>query len=237
MAVINAVNGAAALASYGATDTTILLEQNSTFKGDLYTAPGGNPASEIRVSPGATFTGTKRALDVAVDIAPPPSPPVPGVVSDRTYSGSTVTVLNGDIFCRDFNVRDDAVVEFDGNTRLVVTGDFHFTKNARLRLRPYAKLTVFVAGQMLLKDNAQLNLDGNPSRFVLVSSASTKRVYFLTGSVKLCATGIAPQAEMFLWDEAEFFGAFRGERLKLDRNSKMHCSEDLSPPIMWLEQQ
>ncbi len=87
-AVLNGVGGAALLASNGTTDTTIWVKDAATFKGDGYTAPGGNPTAEIRVAPAATFTGTRAALVLPVPIAALTPPPITTPATTLVYAGT-----------------------------------------------------------------------------------------------------------------------------------------------------
>lgn len=237
--VLNAApgTGTALLASHGATDTTIRLEHYSVFRGDGFTTPGGSPNDEIRIASTATYTGIKSALDVPVDITAPPSPPMVGTPPDRNYTGSSTVVLSGDVYGKNFHARDDVTIEISGTTRIILSGDFRFSKRAKLTLQPHARLTIFCPGWVLFQDDVQVNLGGNPTRLNVVCGGTNYRILVMVGNARVCGTIIAPGADLLMWDRAEFFGAYRGKRLTMDKDSKMHCSEDGPVPITWLEQQ
>lgn len=234
-AIVNGAGGLDLLASNGTTDTTIWVKDSAVFKGDGYTAPDGNPIEEIRVAPAATFTGTKSALTLPVPIAALTPPAVAAPVGERLYSGTTTTRITGVISATHFRARDTATVEVEGATRVVLTGDFKFSHAARLILLPGATLTVYCPGNVLIAGNAQVNVGGDPARFVLSCPVAPEVVVRETG--RLCTTLLAPMAELKLTTSAEFYGAFAGRRVKVDNAAKFHCAQGQIGPITWLEQQ
>ena len=58
----------------------------------------------------------------------------------------------------------------------------------------------------------------------------------LRNAVKVCATVLAPATELKVKDTAEFSGAFRGKRMKVERDANVHCAEARPAPITWIEQ-
>jgi hypothetical protein len=233
-AVISGTGGPALLASHGATDTTIWVKDTATFKGDGYTAPGGSPNDEIRVAPAATFTGTKAALTTIVPIAALPAPPVTIPVNNLSYSSGTPTIT-GDVYGRTFDARGNVIMNVSGKTRLILTGDFKVSDHARLVLAPDASLTVFCAGNVVITGQARINLDGDPGRVIISAPAAAK--IEINDKVQLCATLLAPLAELKLKDMADLYGAFAGRRLIVEGSAKVHCPETQAGSITWLEQQ
>jgi hypothetical protein len=132
-------------------------------------------------------------------------------------------------------VKDNAVLEIDRDTRIILTGDFNVLKNARVVLRPGARLSVYCLSEVHIVENAQVNVGGHPGR-VTLSCPVTPKIE-LKNTAKLCATVFAPLAELKLNDTSEFFGAYCGRRITLDHGSKFHCAQTQRGPLMWTEQQ
>lgn len=234
-AIVNGTGGTALIASHGATDTTLWIKDSGVYKGDGYTTPGGNPTDEIRVAMTATYTGTKNALILPVPIAALTAPPVVGTPVDRVISGTNVAVISGNVYYKKLEVKDDAVLEVDGNTQVVLTGELKFSKNARLVLRPGARLTIHCPKEVKIEESPQLNVGGHPGRFTLSCTVAPK--IELKKTAKLCATILGPLTELKIEEKAEFFGAFSGRRVQIDDEGKFHCAHNQAGPISWVEQQ
>ncbi|HEV2294621.1 MAG TPA: hypothetical protein VGR35_12265 [Tepidisphaeraceae bacterium] len=236
-AIVNATGGTALLASRGSTDITIWATDNAVFNGSGYSAPGGNPASEIRVGAAATFTGTKNALAYPLSIAALTAPAASGAVTDRIISGTTTATLSGDVFCDNFEIHDDALVEVEQDTRLMVAGNFRLLDNARLVLRPGVRLTVHCGGWVQIAGNARVNVEGDAHPRRLTISCPTALRIDVRDSARLCATVLAPLAELKLIQSAEFSGAFIGRRAKIEGDARFHCAQAIPGPITWIEQE
>ena len=132
-------------------------------------------------------------------------------------------------------ITDYAVVEVDGDTRLVLTGDFRVSRNARLVLRPGARLRVYCPARVRFAGNVRVNADGHPGRLTVSCPAAPE--VEVQGTSRVTATVLAPLAEMKVKDMAEFSGAFTGRRLKIDAGGKFHCAQNQHGPVTWIEQQ
>jgi hypothetical protein len=234
-AVLSCTNGTALLSSNGATDYTIDVTDNANYQGDGYISPGGTAASEIRVANSAKFTGTKAALAQSVLVNALPLPPPRAIVSDHTVAGTITETITGDNYYGAFVVKDDAVLQVNGDARLILAGDFRACKNAKVVLNPGARLTVHCPTRVYFAGNVRVNQDGQPRRLTF-NCPNTPEVE-IRGTCKVTATLLAPLAELRLSDTGEFFGAFTGRRAKMDASAKFHCARNLTGPVNWLEQQ
>ncbi len=107
--------------------------------------------------------------------------------------------------------------------------------NARLVLQPGARLAVYCPGEVEIWENARVNLDDNPRHLTFYAAATTR--IDLRDDVRMCATLVAPLAELELNHTAEFFGTFAGRRVKVDRTAKFHAAHATPGPVTWIEQE
>ena len=239
-AILHGTGGTAVVGSRGYIDSTIRVADTSAFRGDGYTAVGGNPTQEIRVAATATYTGVKDALRYPLTIAALVAPPVPSPVVDIAPITGTTTI-SGNVYCANFELSGDAIVNVDKDCTLVLTGKFRMVDSAQLTLQPGVRMTVHCPGAVEIGENAKVNIStsppviGNPRR--LTFSAPNAARIELRDTAAMSATVLAPLAELKLNHTSEFYGSFSGRRIKVDRSAKFHCAHPLPGPITWLEQQ
>ncbi len=156
-------------------------------------------------------------------------PPYP----NQLYSGITTTTISGDVECADFQITDDAIVEIEGDITLSMTGALKLRNRGQLRLRPDARLTIFCQGVAEAIDDSRLNAGGDPSRVVINLQGTT---IALRNDAEVCATIIAPAAQMSVTDSSDLFGSYMGKRLKVQSQGKVHYNTSERKRVNWIEQ-
>ncbi len=209
----------------------IEIKDDSKLHGSAYGGPGGDPNTIISVSSDATLTGTRSTLTQAIDIPTVTEPTgMPANQGELTYNSGTTT-LTGDIHCDEMEIKNDAIVHISGHVRILCEDEFEMKDNSELRILANSSVTIWAKGgdhPVKLKDNARLNINtANPAlaTFYILSgdkfeAEDTSQVY---------ARVIAPTGSSKLENDAQFYGTFLGEKIKVKDDAQLHHDIGINP--------
>jgi hypothetical protein len=232
-ATVDGIGGGAILACNAVGTPVIWLRNNAIVNGDTNGGPGGAGGNTgIQVGSHARVTGHKGNLKQAVDISAPVAP-TDLTRHDALICSSGTQVISSDLQYPSLTVRNNGVLEIDGRRIIVVTGKTLFRDNALLRLRPGARLTLYCATGLVVRDNAQVNLNGDPDLLNINYSGSVQTR--LLGQSSLCATLRAPLSEVRAIGSAQIFGSIFSKRLLVNNSAKIHYDDTGVGRMAWIE--
>jgi hypothetical protein len=135
--------------------------------------------------------------------------------------------------CNNFTVDGTGTAEIRNDITIVVNQTARVQGFGKLRLSDGAKLTLYVKGQFIPRDDAQVNVGDNPASMVMYISSDRLTV---RNRARVCGTVVAPPAQVDVLDDAHLTGSLLARRLKLDGNGQVHS--DVRPVrVKWVEQQ
>ena len=230
---INGYDGTLNLAFNSIGTPVITIKDQATLKGDAYGGPGGSGGNTfVRIDSGASMTGSTGNLVEAVDITLPTFPSLFGSAHDLKVEKGTVTVTE-DMNVKKIEVKEDGILVIDGQVQMVVTEDSKFEKNAKLTLTSGSTLTIYTEKKFEFKDDAEINLDGDPANLIFYSG---KDKIELTGRTQMAATTTAPIAEVKVKDDSQYYGSILARKIKVEKNGQIHYDAASESSIRWMTQ-
>ena len=229
---IEGIGGAPAIVATCSVGTpTIWVKGTSTLKGDAFGGPGGAGNSCVVISSGASITGKTDNLTSAVPIA---SPAVPNGIPKRTdvVASAGTAVISSDHSCDNITLTGTAVLEIRNDVKLAVR-NLVLRDRGTIRLAPGAKLTAWVTSNFEARGDSVIHLDGDPNMLTLNVPSDYRCDIF--ERAKVCATLVAPSAEIRLRHDAQLYGIVYCRRLKAENNSQIHLHARL-PQLRWREE-
>jgi Tfp pilus assembly protein PilX len=199
---------------------TITSSQHVNFGGDISTAtPGGITLGANNTVNGDT-TSTRDSIDL--DIIPPSeftwaalNNNAPGGLSGTnfTYNGGTKALSTG-----------------AGGTVTLQSGIYFFSsitleQNSIFSLAPGASVTIYVTGDIILRQSSTMNDGGKPSDMIIYSSGST--LQFDQDNIFYGAF-YGPDAHIQYDQTTQAYGSLVGNTLQLDQNACFHYDRDLN---------
>lgn len=204
------------------TNTTLphglTLASGTIIKGDAEIGPGGILAVVISLQGSGTITGSKTALDTAVVIPNASTPSNLGwSVGDRTYSSGT-TVINSSFRMRNLTIRNSATLQISGNVVLRIDRDFNMQDSSRIQLLPNSTLVIYARRQMILQDNAEINVNTAQPANAVIYAVGSSQTEFKDNS-QVYATLLAPSRDTKLDGSAHVHGSLLGNTLTMQGSS------------------
>ena len=216
----SANSGRDAFVATNATDSgKVCLEDASKIRGNVYVGPGGDPDAVIEMRGGCRISGTRKALDEPVPIAPVDPPVGMGASQgDLTCSGTVTISENLHV---DSLVVDGGTLRISGDVTIYAEEGFRASGGAHIELLPRATLNLYVSGPVDLQRGTRINMDtGDPKR-VKFFQMSDSDVTVDQGS-RVYANIFAPNARTQVLDGSVIFGTYSGHELYIGSGSKFH---------------
>jgi cytoskeletal protein CcmA (bactofilin family) len=224
--------GTAVIACNSVGSAVIKLDDESILKGDAYGGAGGvGGNSEIKVGSTAQITGETGNLTEAVEIAVPDTPVVMPDLGDESYKGNHTSLIRSSFTCNKFELKNNHVIEIDGDVTIVVEGDMKWEDNGAITLREGASLTMYFAKKFEIKDDVRINVDGNPSRLTLYNAGHEKIEF--KNRTRVCAKLTAPESEVKVKDDSHFYGSILCKKLKVEKNGQLHYDTSGTGSRIW----
>ena len=129
---------------------------------------------------------------------------------------------------------NDLLVE--SNQQIILeSGTYYFTslhlKNkARIKLKPGAEVKIYVTGNILLENFAQMNKNGKPTDMAVYSSAkaSDGKTAKMKNGVEFNGLLYAPEIDFLHDNDASIYGAVMAKSIKIKANACIHYDRALS---------
>ena len=146
---------------------------------------------------------------------------LPPLIDQVVYASGSTTVITGDIHCNTFIVDALDRLQFDGNVTILCEVEFRVQNQGTVfELLPGASVSLYVKGTTILRNQAQVNFNGDPAAFTIYNLGTSD--IEIDQSALLCARVISPNASLVLNNSAEFFGTFTGESVDMSNTSQFH---------------
>lgn len=194
----------------------IFIHNSSDLGGDVATSKEGS----LSVHPGSTIAGdtTSRASRQEV-------PPVPDeVFAQAESSNNNATGISGTF------TYNPTTYEFSSTgTVTLESGVYYFSSiilknNASLEVAPGAEVTIYVTGDIELKNSSQVNVDGSPASLQFYSQGDI----VLKNSGDIYATFYSPEGFGDLRNSGDFYGSIVAEDVLVHNSAGFHYDRRLS---------
>ena len=219
--------GAAVLGCNSIGSAVIRLNRNAIVMGDAYSGPGGSRG--VILGADALVTGQIGNLSQTVAMPLPTTPRILPNVRDEKINGGSRTISSS--FTADkLEVSNNATVNITGDVTIVCTGDVKLDKQATIHIMPNSSLTLYAAKAVKVEDQAQINVGGDPAKFVIY--AQTDKIE-LKNTCQVAATITAPSAEVKIKDDAQWYGSILARKIKVEKNGQIHYNASGSGSTIW----
>jgi hypothetical protein len=198
------------------------IEVNSPaaqIRGDALAGPDAEPEKAIRTERPENITGRRDKLPAPIRVRRE-KPPELGP-SEDDYSATQPDTLEQDHHVDKFTVsqhtellvRDDVVIHAEERVR--------FANNSRVIIENDASLTIYAEGSVTVENRAKLNTSSADPEKLAIHGQNGHPVT-LHSRAEAYGTVNAPGSEMSLQNNADFYGRYRGENLRLRDNAGFH---------------
>ncbi len=228
----NIISDRLLLATNATANQRVQMSGLAQVRGSLQIGPGGNPASTVALWSGSQITGGSSARSMAVGVHRIIDPYVtmPATVGSQTYT--TSFTINSHRTFQDLSIwGTGTVVTIVGNVIIRCTGSFNIGDTVELQLAAGATLTMYVAGDVNIYNQARVNANtGDPSRCWIYLTGSSRKLQ-MTDRTKLAAHVRNPKGAMEMYGNytpgSEFFGTFHGVSLTMTDRTRFHADISL----------
>ena len=211
----SAVNAYGSVGSNG----PIVIENNPTISGDVYTAQAG----------AITITGTGRVLgdtssqapelDFSKLISPTQFADAEAVNRAPLGMSGSFTYNNGS---RDLRIGAGQTMVLESGT--YVLDDILLEQSTKLVLAPGAQVELYVTGNIDLRNKATVNSGGKPGNFRVYSRGTR---FTMGQSSEFTGAVIAPNVNFNLAQYTDFYGSLMSNRIDLSNNPRFHYDRSL----------
>ncbi|HOP06645.1 MAG TPA: pilus assembly PilX N-terminal domain-containing protein [candidate division Zixibacteria bacterium] len=198
----------------------IIVKNGAFVGGDVQTSNIGG----LSVNPGATVTG-----DISDNAPEQLLPTIPQAEFDAALA---VSAANDSI--SGTYTYDSATYAFQSTGNVVLgSGIYYFSSiilknSATLTIASGANVTIYVTGDIELKNSASVNSGGDPSDLMIYSQGD----FVLKNSGDINAVFYNPDGDADLRNSGEFFGSIIANNIVCHNSSKFHYDRDLSSIAM-----
>ena len=226
--------GASAVISTNSTSANrIRATDNALVKGSAYAGPGGNPSVVINVTGGADITGVISMLSDAIPMPTVTEPTgLPPSVGNVTYSSGTTTI-SSDLHCDNLVINGSAVVQISGDVVILCEGWFSMEESSALRILADSTLTLYTKDKngsdaVHFDDDAQFNVNTGDPGLATIYVMSTGECD-MDRSPDVYARVVAPNGELDVNDDTNYYGTFLGRRIVVEQRGQLHHDLGVSP--------
>lgn len=197
----------------------VAIDANGTVGGSIFVGPDGDPSV---LSSGGQVAGYAGALDQPGAIPSITVPTINPNVGNLNVANNSTYVLNADTHCSDFLVRQNGIVEVDGNVTLICDGTMTLRQNAQIKLLPGARLNIYTLSRVdIVYQNAGINTNTEDPSRVMWYHTSTEPFTVEENSL-IYATIIAPNAQLNINNNGEVFGKVIADSVEINNNGELH---------------
>jgi hypothetical protein len=195
---------------------------------------GSNPD----VGPNGTVRGKDSPAGVKIDFnrvatdfyAELPDPVEPTLSSPSTSISSSTAGTPGtatEYKISGINLSGKSTLTIQGDVTMIVTGDLALSGQAQIVIAPNSSLVLYVRGDMDATGNGIINQNNQPQNLQIYGTGTGKDTK-IAGNAGFYGMVYAPNNEVVVVGNGEFFGALVGEDLQFTGNATFHYDEDLA---------
>jgi len=208
----------------------VKIGDNTVVNGNIRIGPGGIVDDVIDRGTDSLITGRQYAADAAMEFAPVIVPGDLASLPLGSYTYQAGVALTGNLKFNKLEIPDSGFQVITGNCRIYVAGDVNLINNCWLVIPPDASLSLYIDGHFEDTSASIANQSGNPARFRILGTDSCNRVKFRTGS-NVHAVIYAPPAEIFIENNANFYGACVGRTIDVKPSGNFYYPTSLAQNI------
>jgi len=150
-----------------------------------------------------------------------------GVPYNMTLNNNDTFTFSGGIHrLNRLQISDDAVLTISGDVTLYVEDRIRVEDRGEIFIEPGGSLTIYAADEMVIRDDARLNVTGDPGNFIVFGTATFDTLQFDHRSISRLAVYV-PSANARMIREAELFGSIIAEKVTMKDDIKLHYDETL----------
>lgn len=209
---------------------TVRLKKNITIDGDVAVGPGGKPERAIKKDPGVVVTGNEYAAVELYTLLPVTVPQSLESQKAQKYSYKPDKAISGTVKYTDLKIPKDKTQEINGNCTIYVERDFKIEKGAELIIPQNASLTLYVAGKIDVKVDANgeeeglemgglINQTQDPTNLTIYGTDTCSKIKLATNENNFYGAVYAPYTKVEVKGTANIYGAFVGWDVKLKNNN------------------
>lgn len=216
--------------SNGTSTGIITISNNAVVNGNVSTGPNGT----VTLGNNATISGTTTHNNsVALPAVVVPST-LTALSSSGTLSlsnGASGTINAGDYKYSSISLSNDSFLTINGDVRLYLTASDTLStgNNAAITIASGASLTVYTDGVITFANNISINTVSQlPSKFQIYSTYTGSDGVTLNNNGTSYASIYAPQTDVDISNNNQFYGAVVGKTVDLNNNGQIHYDEALA---------
>ena len=149
-------------------------------------------------------------------------------IGEYAYDSPGVTVLNSDLHCDKFLIRNGHEILIRGNITVLVEEEFKVQNHAKIKLTTGSSLVLYVKKNATVQDYAEVNYEtADPSRLTIFNLGNLP--FNLQNESHLYGQLKSPDAELLVQNNAHFYGRFIGRQLHVKNQAGFHL--DTGPDV------
>jgi fibro-slime domain-containing protein len=146
---------------------------------------------------------------------------MPALVAEYLRDGAGTTVLNTDINCNKFLIRNSRILQINGARRVLVHEEMMIENFAKIQLLPNASLQIWVKKDATIKNNIDFNLStGDPSRLTIYNLGTND--FTIENSAATYMNMVAPNGGLHVKNSGQFCGQYLGKSITIDNGCGVH---------------
>ena len=223
--------GSAAAVATNATAAGSISVTGGSIKGSATSGAGSNPAGAISTSSGGTITGARSALAAALSIPAPPAWPGTVPANSGTYAKSSgVSTISANLQVDSFQLTGTATVRISGHRVIRVNKEFVVDNTAKLEIMTNSSLQLYVQEYVKVSASAVVNDNTQDPTLLTIYARGSGYEHTILNDARVHAVLDSPDSSLKISHDAQLFGAFMGQSLRMDVRGRLH--HDRSPNVL-----
>ncbi|MCI0676164.1 MAG: fibro-slime domain-containing protein [Phycisphaerales bacterium] len=179
---------------------------------NTYNSDNG-PYGGSNVGPAATYLVGAPMPEIVIPLSLKSVPSV----GDLTISGST-TVLFNDLHCNKLTVSD--TLRIGSNVSILCEDLVTLNNNAVIALNPGARLKLYMKNGGMSWNHVTVGDPAKPSRVTIYNFGTAQ--FGIHNQAQIYANFVSPNASLYIYNQAEFFGRFIGKTVEFNNHAGFH---------------
>ena len=204
----------------------IALKNSAGVEGDVIVGAGVSPEDVIQLGAGSNITGDTYSMQEEWE---PPIVQVPDTLNDSVSLGTIndATTITSSGKYDSINLGHSETVRIEGDVELYIVGDVDLGNSAALEIAPGGQLTLFLGGNLYLKNTAELNNLTQDAENLIILGLDTCETVTLKNGSETYASIYTPDAHVDFNNSADFYGAVAAESFDQANDAGFHYDADL----------
>jgi hypothetical protein len=233
------------IGSQSVNNSSVVLNNNVTVKGDVLVGIGGDPDTAIK-DLGAVVTGDKSAATIKDPLPQVAAPSLEDKKTSIDAKGTTITLTpddSGTYSAINLELLDDkktkeilpAILEVSGgDVELYITGDIQLGNSCEIVVKDGASLTIYIDGDIHCRNGSGINTEAPPEEaYTLQLYATGKGAQYFDVKAKSDWTGViyAPNADVDLYAKGDAYGSIVADTFEFKAGGNFHYDEALREQV------